>query len=82
MFTSSLASVPHRAARKALVIMSLTALTATGCTASSFEKVDTLIMEAKDGAIVILSNNNVPYVALVEMTLAIAQTAFAGQSEL
>lgn len=30
----------------------------------------------QDGTIVILSNNNMPYAELVEMTLAIAQTAF------
>ena len=30
----------------------------------------------QDGAVVILSNNNVPYSALVEMTLAIGETAF------
>ncbi len=33
----------------------------------------------QDGTIVILSNNSTPYSALVEMTLAFARTAFAGQ---
>ena len=34
------------------------------------------IFPEQDGSIVILSNNNLPYAALVDMTLSIAQTAF------
>jgi len=34
------------------------------------------IFPEQDGSIVILSNNNLPYTALVDMTLSIAQTAF------
>lgn len=37
------------------------------------------IFPEQEGTIVILSNNNLPYTALVEMTLAIARTAFGGR---
>ncbi len=39
------------------------------------------VFPEQDGTVVILSNNNTPYSTLVEMTLAIASVAFAGDSD-